>query len=76
MAEQVGVKNIEQLHDPMLLLAELFMLLLAMLTRVFGRNKGNISRRYQLGYCVIPAISVALACGMGVLDDTATWLFA
>ena len=76
VAEQVGVKNIEQLHDPMLLLAELFMLLLAMLTRVFGRNKGNISRRYQLGYCVIPAISVALACGMGVLDDTATWLFA
>ena len=36
VAEQVGVKNIEQLHDPMLLLAELFMLLLAMLTRVFG----------------------------------------
>lgn len=72
-----SIMNIEQKQEEviiLLFLVEIFMFILVLIARVFTQKSEDIPVRYQLGYLLVPLLSIVVINGMISQKPTLSWL--
>lgn len=72
----MGITKGQEEEVFLLFLVEIFMLLLVLLTKLFKRNEGNMPKRYQVGYLLVPFFSIIVVYGMRNNKPTISWMIS
>lgn len=70
-----GITKGEEEEIIALFLVEIFLLLLVLFKKIFTKREGNIPIRYQVGFLIVPVLSVVVINGMVSGQPTISWLF-
>ena len=71
----LGINKGEEEEIIALFLVEIFLLLLVLFKKIFTKREGNIPIRYQVGFLIVPVLSVVVINGMVSGQPTISWLF-
>lgn len=71
----LGINKGEEEEIIALFLVEIFLLLLVLFKKIFTKRKGNIPIKYQVGFLIVPVLSVVVINGMVSGQPTISWLF-
>ena len=71
----LGITKGEEEEIIALFLVEIFLLLLVLFKKIFTKREGNIPIRYQVGFLIVPVLSVVVINGMVSGQPTISWLF-
>lgn len=73
-ASLMGLDSSEEEEIVLLFLVEIFLLVLVLFTKLFEKKEGKLPKRYQLGFIVVPALSLVIINGMANNRPTVSWL--
>ena len=71
----LGITKGEEEEIIALFLVEIFLLLLVLFKKIFTKREGNIPIKYQVGFLIVPVLSVVVINGMVSGQPTISWLF-
>ncbi len=71
----LGINKGEEEEIIALFLVEIFLLLLVLFKKIFTKREGNIPIKYQVGFLIVPVLSVVVINGMVSGQPTISWLF-
>lgn len=73
-ASLMGLNSSEDEEIILLFLVEIFLLVLVLFAKLFEKKEGSLPKRYQLGFIVVPMLSLVIINGMADNRPTVAWL--